>query len=90
MTSASRKLRRSKTKKAEKDMQSKLGLFEQIPDKCLTCEEKFDKTNKEHVSSWNVVVREKEKKVNLYCPQCWNNAKEFIKELKEQLGETNV
>ncbi len=90
MSSASRKLRRNKAKKAQKEMQSTLGLFEKIPDKCLTCDEKFDKTNKEHVSTWSVVVRKKEEKVNLYCPQCWANAKEFINQLKEQIGEADV
>ena len=90
MSSASRKLRRNKAKKAQKEMQSTLGLFEKIPDKCLTCDEKFDKTNKEHGSTWSVVVRKKEEKVNLYCPQCWANAKEFINQLKEQIGEADV
>ena len=90
MSSASRKIRRNKAKKAQKEMQSTLGLFEKIPDKCLTCDEKFDKTNKEHVSTWSVVVRKKEEKVNLYCPQCWANAKEFINQLKEQIGEADV
>mgnify|MGYP001399592652 FL=1 len=90
MSSVSRKLRRSKAKKAQKEMQATLGLFEKIPDKCLTCEEKFDKTNKEHVNTWSVVVRKKEEKVNLYCPQCWANAKEFINQLKEQIGEADV
>jgi uncharacterized protein with PIN domain len=90
MTSISRKLRRNKLKKAQKEVEATLGLFEKIADKCLTCEAKFDKTNKEHVSSWSVVVRKEEEKVNLYCPECWNGAKDFIKQLKEQLDETDV
>ena len=57
---------------------------------CLTCGEPYDKTNKEHVTTWSVVVRKKEEKVNLYCPTCWNNAKEFLEQLKEHIDETNT
>ena len=44
------------------------------------CEKPFDKKDREQVKSWNVVVREKEKKVNLYCPECWTKAKSIIDE----------
>ena len=38
--------------------------------------------------TWSVVVREKENKVNLYCPTCWDNAHKMISELKEKLNES--
>jgi len=91
MSSLERKLSRKKAnkakKEAEKEMASKVALFGQLPDKCLTCEEAFDKTDKEMVMSWNVVVRQEEEKVNLYCPQCWEKALEVIKEYKKHLEE---
>ena len=59
--------------------EQKLGLFDKIPKHCLTCNKDFDKKNKEMVMSWNVVVREKEGKVRLYCPTCWDKAIEFTK-----------
>ena len=31
--------------------------------------------------SWSVVV--KEEKVRLYCPDCWERAKNLIKEIKD-------
>ena len=77
-----RRERQRAIKKAGKkgtDMERKLGLFEKIPKKCLTCHKEFDKKDKEMVMSWNVVVREKEGKVRLYCPTCWNKAMEFTK-----------
>ena len=40
--------------------------------------------DKEQVMTWNVVVRQEEEKVNLYCPQCWNKAQEIIEGLKER------
>jgi len=35
--------------------------------------------------SWSVVVREKEDKVNLYCPECWNGALEMLQQAKEEI-----
>jgi len=79
-----RKLRRAQTikgkKNAEKALAEKVVLFEYLSDKCLTCEKPFDKMDKEQVMSWNVVVHKDPKKVNLYCPNCWNKAINIIKE----------
>ena len=82
MNRKQRRERQRAIKKADKkgsEMEQKLGLFDKIPKNCLTCSEKFDKLNKEMVMSWNVVVREKEGKVRLYCPTCWDKAIEFTK-----------
>ncbi len=68
-----------KAGKQGSEMETKLGLFDKIPKKCLTCNKEFDKTDKEMVMTWSVVVREKEGKVRLYCPTCWNKAIEFTK-----------
>ena len=85
--SARRKLKRAKQKQAKKDVQVTLGLFDKIPDYCLTCHEPYDRMNKEQVMSWNVVVREKEGKVNLYCPDCWNKATNLVKEMEREINE---
>ena len=82
-----RKQRRARDKKIKKskekttDMEQKLGLFDLMPNKCLVCHKAFDKTDKEMVKTWNVVVREKEKSVKIYCPSCWNNAIKILKEI---------
>jgi len=85
--SLERKLRRKQAKKgkkrAEKELATKVALFGHLPKKCLTCEEPFDKLNREQVMSWNVVVRQEEEKVNLYCPECWDNAQKVIKKYME-------
>ncbi len=82
-----RKLRRKKTnkikKKAEKELATKVALFQHLPDKCLTCEKAFDKLDREQVMSWNVIVRQQTEKVHLYCPQCWENAQQTIKKYME-------
>ena len=89
MSSQERKLKRKKANKlkknAEKEMAAKVALFDKIPDKCLTCEDPFDKMDKEQVTSWNVVVHQKEGVVRLYCPKCWEKAIEIIKDFKEHI-----
>ena len=89
MSSLKRKLSRNKAnkakKEAEKDLAAKVSLFGNIDDKCLTCEKPFDKQDREQVMTWNVVVREQEEKVNLYCPECWERANEIISNLQEEV-----
>ena len=91
--SIERKLRRKNAKKskkmAEKEMATKIALFGKMPDKCLTCNKDFDKLNREQVTTWNVVVRQQEEKVNLYCPDCWKKATEIVDDFKKRVEERN-
>ena len=49
MSSITRKFKRKNKLKEKKDakkaMATKVALFGKLPDKCLTCEKDFDKTN---------------------------------------------
>ena len=87
--SLERKLKRKKAhkakKSAEKEMAIKVALFGKLGDKCLTCEKRFDKMNKEQVATWSVVVRQEEEAVRLYCPECWDKAIEIVQNFKEHL-----
>ena len=87
--SIERKLRRAnankKKKAADKALAEKVSLFGYLPNHCLTCEKPFNKMDREQAMSWNVVVRQEQEKVHLYCPECWNNAREIMDELKERL-----
>jgi len=85
----SRKNAKQKKKDAEKDMAAKVALFGELPDKCLTCEDPFDKMDKEQVKSWNVVVRQEEGIVRLYCPECWEKAINIIQDFKQHVEEKN-
>ena len=69
-----------KSKAKTSDMEQKIGLFSLMPDECFICHKNFDKADKEMVQSWNVVVREKEQSVKVYCPTCWNRAVELLKQ----------
>jgi len=89
MGNMSRKIKRNKKKKAKKELATKVALFGKLGDKCMTCSEPFDKEDKEQVMSWSVVVREQEKKVNLYCPACWDKAKTIVEDFKKHLEKKN-
>jgi hypothetical protein len=75
--------------KAEKEMAKKLMMFDMLDDACAACDAPFDKKSKEHAATWNVVVREKEKIVRLYCPECWDKAQNLIKEIQDDLRVQN-
>ena len=89
MGSLKRKLERNQEKKdkkaTEKKMQNQLMMFDKLEDHCAACEKPFDKKSKEHTSTWNVVVREKEDIVRLYCPECWDKANKLIEEIQNDL-----
>ena len=74
---------RKRAKRLKKDMKDQLLMFDKLPDNCLACEKEFDKKSKEHAMTWSVVVREEEKVVRLYCPDCWGMAKNLIKQVQE-------
>ena len=76
MGSMSRKLKRNKEKKAKKELATKVALFGKLGDTCMTCDKPFNKKDKKQVTSWSVVVREKEGKANLYCPE-WIERERF-------------
>ncbi len=84
-----REQRRAAEKHAKKagnsDVAEKIAMFGKLGNACLVCAKPFDKKDKEMVMSWNVVVREKEDMVNLYCPECWNGALELLNEIKNDL-----
>ena len=78
-----RKIKKKSTltkKQAEKDLKEKLNMFDRLPSECSACLESFDKTNREMVTTWNVVVRNEEKIVRLYCPSCWQHAKNVLED----------
>jgi|TARA_E500000305_G_C3866584_1_gene163126 hypothetical protein len=85
-----RKQRRAAKKNKDSEavaIEEKVALFDKLPDECMTCQLSFDKKDKEQVSTWNVVVREDEGVVRLYCPDCWDKAQDIINsfiEYKEQ------
>ena len=91
MSKLERKIRRKQAKEqkklAEKEMSTKVAMFGELGDACLICEKEFAKKDRDMVSSWYVVVREQENKVNLYCPPCWESALQNIREIQQAISE---
>ena len=84
MNRKQRRMRKKALKKAkvgEKAFENKMGLFDLIPEDCMLCHAKFDKTSKDMVRTWQVTVREKEKIVRVYCPSCWSKAQNLLNDL---------
>ena len=79
--------RKTKKKQAERDLKEKVNLFSKLEDYCLVCEKPFDKQDREMVQSWYVVVNKEQKRVNLYCPECWNKARALVEKIKEEINE---
>ena len=92
-----RKQRRAQNAQIKKDANSELAtkaaMFGKMPDECTACEAPFDKTDKEMVTTWRVVVREQDKDnpVRTYCPSCWDTAQEVISNfLKAKESENDI
>ena len=77
---------RKQAKKSEKRMAQQISMFENLGDECSACDKPFDKKSKEQVTTWNVVVREKEEVVRIYCPDCWGSAMKIIEEVQNDFG----
>lgn len=78
--SSKRKFQRLKNKKAKKVLKDKMMSFDRMPDCCVMCYKVFDKKSKEHHDTWTIVERREEKRVSLFCPDCWENGLATIKE----------
>lgn len=62
----------------EENLSEKIFMFNKLPEACTTCKKTFDKRNKAMVQSWKVVVRESEKTVRLFCPECCKKVNEVL------------
>jgi len=61
-----------------------MNMFSKIPNNCLNCGETFDKTNKEMVQKWRVIVNNEPASVKLYCPDCWEQAQATLEYVNKQ------
>jgi len=83
-----RKQRRERQKQLKKlnnqpELEQKLGLFDRLPDLCLSCHKPFNKKDKTMVTTWSVVVREQKGVVRLYCPDCWKKATNIVRDIEK-------
>lgn len=82
MSSKANKLQRQQKteirKEAEEMLTKQVGMFGRLPDECNVCQKPFDKKSKEMANTWVVVVRNEEKLVRLFCPECVEKVKELF------------
>ena len=81
------KRKRQKDKKRlDKDMQdvkNKIALFQRRPDECSACNKGFPEKDREAHMTWQVVVREEQKQVSLFCPSCQEKVKDLVENNNE-------
>jgi hypothetical protein len=70
-----RKQRRTAEKMMGEEAAKTVSLMLSLPEKCLTCEAKFDKKSREHAATWHVEVFNEQKRVDLFCPECQEKRK---------------
>lgn len=89
--SLKRKVQRAKKKKAEKELKDKVMSFDRMPECCVMCFKDFDKKSKEHHDTWTIVERREQKRVSLFCPDCWEGglaaAKEHVYKKQTELDK---
>ncbi len=85
-----KKLKRAAKKKKDKavaqdtanKMKKQLNMFDRMPESCSACKKKFPKTREAHMS-WQVVVRNEQQQVRLFCPECQNKARQVMENNNE-------
>ena len=72
--------RAKKGNNAEETLATQAALFSKLPEECTACEAPFDKTDKEMVSTWRVVVREQDKETpsEIIAPVAGAQPKRFL------------
>jgi len=70
-----RKQRRAIKKQTDQNTTDALELMLSVGSECLTCKKAYDKMSKEMVRTWFVEVYKAAKRVDLYCPGCYEKRK---------------
>ena len=87
-----RKARRALQRKVGADAQERVSTqmeqFGKLPQSCNACQEPFDKTDKEMIQSWSVVVRQET--VRLFCPNCIKKTQEALENVSTKDIETGA
>jgi hypothetical protein len=85
-----KQIKRDKKKKKEKSqvqedqqrLKKQMNMFDKMPESCSACKKDFPKTREAHMA-WQVIVRNEEQLVRLFCPDCQEKAKELVEKNNE-------
>ena len=79
---AKKKQTQKKIQQAQTALKNQMNMFQRLPKTCSACDKPFPKTREAHMT-WRVVVRNKEKLVRLFCPECQGKVKKALENHNE-------
>ena len=79
---AKKKKDKALTQEVQNKLNERMSMFNRRPDECSACNKEFPMTREAHMS-WQVVVRNKEQLVRLFCPDCQEKARELVEKQNE-------
>mgnify|MGYP003120943757 FL=1 len=79
---AKKRKEKSLAQEAQNKLKKQMGLFDRLPNSCSACSEPFPKTRDAHMS-WQVVVRNEQETVSLFCPECQEKARKVLENNNE-------
>ncbi len=79
---AKKKKQKAAVEEAQSRLKESVGSFHKRPDECSACNKEFPMTREAHMS-WQVVVRNKQGTVRLFCPDCLEKAKQAVEKQNE-------
>ena len=79
---AKKKKEKANAQEAQQKLKKQLGLFDKLPGRCSACHKDFPRTREAHMS-WQVVVRNEQEMVSLFCPECQEKAKKVVENNNE-------
>ena len=71
---------------AQKKIERQAAGMLNTPKECFVCGKPFERT-RETTGSWKVAVYEDQGAIRLYCPECWNMARDVVDAYKEYSRE---
>ena len=79
---AKKKKDKARARQQQEQLGRRMNMFDRLPDKCSACGLEFPKTREAHMT-WQVVVREQQKQVSLFCPSCQEKVKDIVENNNE-------
>ena len=80
--SAKKKKDKAAARAAQEKIQKQMNMFDRMPSKCSACSKPFPRDREAHMT-WQVVVRNQEQQVRLFCPECQEKARKIVENNNE-------
>jgi len=87
-----RRVKRKKDNKAKKELDKEvesvnnsITMFQRRPNECSACDKPFPEKDREAHMTWQVVVRNEQETVRLFCPECQEKVKTRVTEIDNEV-----